>query len=44
MTVIIDNIKEGEKISKCVCSTIFNKTIKACRWASCAIEWGMLRF
>ena len=43
MAIIIDDIKEGEKISKFLCSTTFNKIIKACLWSSFRIEWGMFK-
>jgi hypothetical protein len=43
MAIIIDNIKEGEKLSKCLCSSVFNKIIKACLWSSFRIEWGMFK-
>lgn len=43
MAIIINDIKEGEKLSKFLCSTIFNKIIKACLWSSFRIEWGMFK-
>ena len=43
MAIIIDDIKEGEKLSKFLCSAIFNKIIKACLWSSFRIEWGMFK-
>ena len=43
MAINIDNIEEGEKISKCLCSSVFNKIIKACLWSSFRIEWGMFK-
>ena len=43
MAIVIDDIKEGEKLSKFLCSTIFNKIIKACLWSSFRIEWGMFK-
>lgn len=43
MAIIIDDKLEGENLSKCLCSTIFNKIIKACLWSSFRIEWGMFK-
>ena len=43
MAIIIDNIKEGKKLAKFLCSSIFNKIIKACLWSSFRIEWGMFK-
>jgi hypothetical protein len=43
MAIIIDNIKEGEILSKVLCSSIFEKILKACLWSSFAIEWGMFK-
>ena len=43
MAIIIDDIKEGEKIAKFLCSSVFNKIIKACLWSSFRIEWGMFK-
>jgi hypothetical protein len=43
MAIIIDDIKEGEKLSKFLCSSVFNKIIKACLWSSFRIEWGMFK-
>jgi len=43
IAIVINNYKEGEKISKCLCSSIFNKILKACLWSSFAIEWGMFK-
>jgi len=43
MAIIIDDIKEGEKLSKFLCSLVFNKIIKACLWSSFRIEWGMFK-
>lgn len=43
MAIIIDNLKEGEKLSKFLCSSLFNKIIKACLWSSFRIEWGMFK-
>ncbi len=43
MALTIDNIEEGEKISKVLCSPIFKKIIQACLWSSFAIEWGMFK-
>jgi hypothetical protein len=43
MALIIDDIKEGEKLSKVLCSSIFEKILKACLWSSFAIEWGMFK-
>jgi hypothetical protein len=40
MAIIINNIKEGEKLSKFLCSLVFNKIIKAYLWSSFRIEWG----
>jgi len=43
MAIVIDNIKEGKKLSKFLCSTAFDKIIKACLWSSFRIEWGMFK-
>jgi len=43
MAIIIDNLEEGQKLSKILCSITFNKIIKACLWSSFAIEWGMFK-
>jgi hypothetical protein len=43
MALIIDDIKEGEKIYKFICSSVFGKILKACLWSSFAIEWGMFK-
>ena len=43
MAIVIDNLKEGEKLSKFLCSDVFNKIIKACLWSSFRIEWGMFK-
>jgi hypothetical protein len=43
MAIIINDIKEGEKLSKFLCSSIFNRIIKACLWSSFRIEWGMFK-
>jgi hypothetical protein len=43
MGIIINNIKEGEKICKILSSVIFGKILKACLWSSFAIEWGMFK-
>ena len=43
MALIIDDIKEGEKLSKVLCSSMFEKILKACLWSSFAIEWGMFK-
>jgi len=43
MAIVIDNLKEGEKLSKFLCSSVFNKIIKACLWSSFRIEWGMFK-
>ena len=43
MAIIIDNIKEGEILSKILCSSIFEKILKACLWSSFAIDWGMFK-
>jgi len=43
MAIIIDDIKEGEKLAKFLCSSVFNKIIKACLWSSFRIEWGMFK-
>jgi len=43
MAIVIDNLKEGEKLCKFLCSSIFNKIIKACLWSSFRIEWGMFK-
>ncbi|ARF10254.1 restriction-modification methylase [Hokovirus HKV1] len=44
MAIIIDNDNEGQKISKILCSQIFNKILKACLWSSFAIEWCMFKY
>ena len=41
--IIINNIDEGEKISKFLVSNIFSKMLKACLWSSFRIEWGMFK-
>jgi hypothetical protein len=43
MAIIIDNIEEGELLSKILCSSIFEKILKACLWSSFAIDWGMFK-
>lgn len=43
MALIIDDIKEGEKLYKVLCSSVFEKILKACLWSSFAIEWGMFK-
>lgn len=43
MALLIDDIEEGEKISKVLCSPAFEKILKACLWSSFAIEWGMFK-
>ena len=43
MAIIIDDINEGNKLSKFLCSSIFNRIIKACLWSSFRIEWGMFK-
>ena len=43
MAIIIDDIKEGKKLSTFLCSSVFNKIIKACLWSSFRIEWGMFK-
>jgi len=43
MAIIIDNITEGERLSKVLCSLSFDKILKACLWSSYAIEWGMFK-
>ena len=43
MAIIIENIKEGDKLSKFLSSSVFNKIIKACLWSSFRIEWGMFK-
>jgi hypothetical protein len=43
MALIIDDIRESEKLSKVLCSSIFEKILKACLWSSFAIEWGMFK-
>ena len=43
MAIIIDNINEGEKLSKFLCSSVFNNIIKACLWLSFRIEWSMFK-
>jgi hypothetical protein len=39
MALIIDNLEEGQKLSKVLCSPVFDKILKACLWSSFAIEW-----
>jgi 16S rRNA G966 N2-methylase RsmD len=43
IALIIDNLEEGQKLSKILCSLIFEKILKACLWSSFAIEWGMFK-
>ena len=43
MAIVIDDIKEGEKLAKFLSTPIFNKIIKACLWSSFRIEWGMFK-
>jgi 16S rRNA G966 N2-methylase RsmD len=43
MAIVVDDVKEGEKLSKVLCSAVFNKIINACLWSSFAIEWGMFK-
>ena len=43
MAIVIDNINDGEKLSKFLSSIVFNKIIKACLWSSFRIEWGMFK-
>ena len=43
MAIVIDDLKEGEILSKFLCSSTFNKIIKACLWSSFRIEWGMFK-
>ena len=43
MAIIIDDNIEGEKLSKFLTSSVFNKIIKACLWSSFRIEWGMFK-
>ena len=43
MAIIIDDIKEGQILSKALCSASFEKILKACLWSSFAIEWGMFK-
>jgi len=43
MSIIIDNVKEGKKLSKFLCSEIFDRIIKACLWSSFRIEWSMFK-
>jgi hypothetical protein len=41
MAIQINNIDEGNKLSKFLCSETFKKILKACLWSSFAIEWSM---
>jgi hypothetical protein len=43
MAIIINDVEEGKLLSKFLCSSIFNKIIKACLWSSFRIEWGMFK-
>ena len=43
MAIVIDNIIEANKLSTFICSSLFNKIIKACLWSSFRIEWGMFK-
>jgi len=43
MAIVIDDIKEGEKLAKFLSTPVFNKIIKACLWSSFRIEWGMFK-
>ncbi len=43
MAIVIDNKKEGEKLSKFLCSVIFSKILKACLWSSFRIESSMFK-
>lgn len=43
MAILIDDIKEGENLSKVLCSSMFEKILKACLWSSFAIEWSMFK-
>lgn len=43
MALVIENIDEGNELSKFLCSKTFNKIIKACLWSSFRIEWGMFK-
>jgi len=43
MAIIIDDYEEGIKLSKVLCSSMFDKILKACLWSSFAIEWGMFK-
>jgi len=43
MGIVINDITEGKKLSKFLCSPLFNKILKACLWSSFAIEWSMFK-
>jgi hypothetical protein len=43
MAIIINDVEEGNKISKFLCSNMFKRILKACLWSSFAIEWGMFK-
>lgn len=43
MAIVIDDIKEGNKISNVLCSSNFGKVLKACLWSSFAIDWSMFK-
>jgi len=43
MAIIVDDVEEGKKVSKILCSKIFEEILKACLWSSFAIEWSMFR-
>ena len=43
MAIIINDLKEGEKLSEAISSNEFNKIIKACLWSSFRIEWGIFK-
>jgi hypothetical protein len=43
MAIIINDVEKGKLLSKFLCSSIFNKIIKACLWSSFRIEWGMFK-
>ena len=43
MGILIDDVKEGELLSKVLSSSNFDKILKACLWSSFAIEWSMFK-
>jgi hypothetical protein len=43
MAITIDENKEDNLLSKFICSSIFNKIIKACLWSLFRIDWVCLK-